>query len=669
MSFQILEIAVYNRQGNRNSVRLKPGVVNIITGGSKTGKSALIDIVDYCLGRSDYVVAHGVIRDTVVWYALLIQAKSGNVLIARPIPPEGQKTGTDVFFSPVADDRLPEFSELKTNSTTKGLTAFLSEFAGITPNQNVPPEGQSRSPVRATIDHTKFYLFQQQNRVSDKNLLFYRQEESWAPQTIKDSLPYFLGAVGDDQLDRQLRLQRARRDLKLLERQLADEEAIRGRDNSKALGLFAEARQAGILSDTPPPDDFDTTVAVLRRVLQWNTTPFVSEPDSDLERLTQQKDVLQEQLRQVRREIEAAKTFGRDQDGFSTEVGEQRHRLSAIGLFGNHSGDTASCPLCRHPLSSEMPQADQINSSLIDLDKQMQAVSRQRPRLDEYINQKETAATAIRQKIAETKASIEAVIAQEEVFKALRSEQAVQARVVGRVSLFLESVQATEDHAELRSRIDEARQRVEDLEDSLSDDVSSERLSSALKIIGDNITQWSRRLKLEHSENPLEFDLKQLTVLSFRESGAIPLSQMGSGENWVGYHLTTLFALHKWFVEKDRPVPRFLMIDQPAQYYFPSDIRKDSDVDALKDEEREAVNRMFRFVFDTVDGMKGKFQVIITEHADLRDEWYQNAVVLRWRGDDKLIPKEWYEASPNDSTDEMGKPEEPLGPVESSESA
>ena len=55
MSFQILEIAVYNRQGNRNSVRLKPGVVNIITGGSKTGKSALIDIVDYCLGRSDYV--------------------------------------------------------------------------------------------------------------------------------------------------------------------------------------------------------------------------------------------------------------------------------------------------------------------------------------------------------------------------------------------------------------------------------------------------------------------------------------------------------------------------------------------------------------------------------------------------------------------------------------
>jgi predicted nucleic acid-binding Zn-ribbon protein len=654
MSFQILEIAVYNRQGNRNSVRLKPGVVNIITGGSKTGKSALIDIVDYCLGRSDYVVAHGVIRDTVIWYALLIQAKTGNVVVARPIPPEGQKTGTDVFFSPDSRDRLPEFYELNTNATTKALTTFLSELAGITPNKNVPQEGQSRTPIRATIDHSKFYLFQQQNRVSDKNLLFYRQEESWAPQTIKDSLPYFIGAVGDDQLDRQLRLQQARRDLKLLERRLADEEAIRGRDNSKALGLFAEARQAGILADTPVPDDFNTTVSLLRRVLQWSTTPLVTEPNSDLERLSQQKDLLQDQLRQIRREIEAAETFGRDQDGFSTEVSEQHHRLSAIGLFGKHADDTFSCPLCHHQLSSNMPQADQIHSSLIDLEKQMRAVSRQRPRLDEYINRKKADATDLRQQIVETKASIEAVIAQKELLKALRSEQAVQARVIGRVSLFLESVQATEDHVDLRSRIDEARQRVEDLEDSLSDDLSSQRLISALKIIGDNITQWSRSLKLEHSENPLEFDLKQLTVMSFRGSGAIPLSQMGSGENWVGYHLTTLFALHKWFVETNRPVPRFLMIDQPAQYYFPSDIRTDSDVNALRDEEREAVNRMFRFVFDTVKGMKGNFQVIITEHADLRDEWYQNAVVLRWRGDDKLIPTEWYESSPNSTNDAVG---------------
>jgi hypothetical protein len=84
MSFQILEIAIYNRQGDRRSIRFRPGTVNIVTGVAKTGKSALIDIVDYCLGRSEYVVAHGVIRDTVIWYAILLQSANGRILIARP---------------------------------------------------------------------------------------------------------------------------------------------------------------------------------------------------------------------------------------------------------------------------------------------------------------------------------------------------------------------------------------------------------------------------------------------------------------------------------------------------------------------------------------------------------------------------------------------------------
>ena len=168
------------------------------------------------------------------------------------------------------------------------------------------------------------------------------------------------------------------------------------------------------------------------------------------------------------------------------------------------------------------------------------------------------------------------------------------------------------------------------------------RLDAAFRIVGDQITRWARELNLEHSENPLEFDIKKLTILSYRDTGAIPLSEMGSGENWVGYHLTTLLALHKWFVEKKRPVPHFLMIDQPAQYYFPADVRKEADIESLDDEDREAVRRMFQFVFKVVESLGGQFQVIITEHADLQDDWFQAAVVQRWRGDNKLIPKQWY---------------------------
>ncbi len=642
MSFQILEIAIYNRQGDRRSIRFRPGTVNIVTGVAKTGKSALIDIVDYCLGRSEYVVAHGVIRDTVIWYAILLQSANGRILIARPIPPERQKTGTDVFFTPTADDRMPDLADLRANSTVKALTTFLTETAGITPNEHVPPEGQSRNPIRASIDHTKFYLYQQQNRVSDKNLLFYRQEEPWAPQTIKDTMPYFLGAAGDDQLDKQLRLQRARRDLKLLERRLREEEAIRGRDNSKVLSLYAEAREAGILPGASQPADFETTVAELRRCLEWRPSAALAEPEGNLGRLTQQRDLLQEQLRQIKREIEAAEAFGQNQAGFSREVQEQVHRLTAIGLFGDRTVHAETCPLCNQTLATPVPTADQINSSLNHLEKQMEMVNRQRPRLDEYINQKEADATELRRQIGETKAEIDAVVAQQEAVVSMRTEEAARARVIGRVSLFLESVLKFDDRSDLSNEVNRARYRVLELEEELSSEETSERLDAAFRIVGDQITRWARELNLEHSENPLEFDIKKLTILSYRDTGAIPLSEMGSGENWVGYHLTTLLALHKWFVEKKRPVPHFLMIDQPAQYYFPADVRKEADIESLDDEDREAVRRMFQFVFKVVESLGGQFQVIITEHADLQDDWFQAAVVQRWRGDNKLIPKQWY---------------------------
>lgn len=159
------------------------------------------------------------------------------------------------------------------------------------------------------------------------------------------------------------------------------------------------------------------------------------------------------------------------------------------------------------------------------------------------------------------------------------------------------------------------------------------------------MSEWSRRLKLEHSESPIGLDLKELTVVAYRESGKIPMSEMGSGENWVGYHIVSHLALHQWFVQKNRPVPSFLMLDQPTQVYYPPDMRNSADLtlqDIPKDEDRQAVVRLFSLIFEIVEALSPKFQVIITDHADLTDEWFQHGVVQRWRNGVRLIPSSWY---------------------------
>ena len=62
MSLQIAKLVLYSRKGAIREVAFRTGALNILTGAPQTGKSALIDIIDYVTGRRECNVADGVIR-------------------------------------------------------------------------------------------------------------------------------------------------------------------------------------------------------------------------------------------------------------------------------------------------------------------------------------------------------------------------------------------------------------------------------------------------------------------------------------------------------------------------------------------------------------------------------------------------------------------------------
>ncbi len=112
-------------------------------------------------------------------------------------------------------------------------------------------------------------------------------------------------------------------------------------------------------------------------------------------------------------------------------------------------------------------------------------------------------------------------------------------------------------------------------------------------------------------------------------------------------------ALHSWFVNKARPVPRFLFLDQPSQVYFPAERDIEGAVDAKADEDRLAVLRMFELMRDVLAELNPGLQIIVTEHADFKDQWYQQAVVERWRHGEALIPRAWSSRSDSSTADEI----------------
>ncbi|QDV37686.1 DUF3732 domain-containing protein [Tautonia plasticadhaerens] len=655
MNLQILALAIYNRDGERREIRFRPGEVNIITGASKTGKSALIHIVDYCLGRNKFTIPAGAIRETVVWYVLHIKLPSTEAVVGRPAP-VGTASTSAVYLEIGSSLDLPNFGELQQNSNTDALGSYLTEAVGITANENIPPEGQSRQSLQANVKHARFLLYQPQSRIADPDLLFYRMEEQHSFQTIKDTLPYFLGATGDGQYDLLQQLRRAKRELRLLERRKAEEEALRGRDNSRATALLAEARNVGLLVADVGDDSPDKAIAALRAVLDRPAHLVEDGVGDTLRELQGAREVLLAELRATQNEITSARSFAQAQEGFTTEAVDQQNRLSAIRLY-RREPDVNRCPLCEHDLDGSVPRAQAMLENLGKLERQMNATTRQRPRLEAYIGEREDRQLEMRRALAENRAAIEAVIAQEEVLQRDRNRMVEQARVHGRISLFLESLGLAEIDDKLGNQIADMQAKVTALEADLADEVVEDRLNSILQVIGTWMSSWSRELQLEHSESPIGFEFKNLTVVAYKDTGPIRLPQMGSGENWMGYHIITHLALHKLFVEKQRPVPGLLMFDQPTQVYYPPDPAEDRSIDDLVDEDREAVRRMFKLIFNVTQGLSPNLQVIITDHADLKEDWFQSAVVERWRGGNKLVPASWQnpvQASPDESAEGDG---------------
>ena len=113
---QIRELVLYGRNGKVRHLPFSLGTVNIITGKSKSGKSAVGDIIDYCMGGLSCNIADGVVRDTVDWYGLLLQFEDERVFVARKNPEKGQQTTSDCYIEVGKEIESPQTGEFYSNT-------------------------------------------------------------------------------------------------------------------------------------------------------------------------------------------------------------------------------------------------------------------------------------------------------------------------------------------------------------------------------------------------------------------------------------------------------------------------------------------------------------------------------------------------------------------------
>jgi hypothetical protein len=641
---QIISLAVYNRQGDIRPLNFHSGKLNILTGKSQTGKSTVLDIVDFCLGRDEVELPGGRALNAVSWFALIVEVGETRILIARPNP-ETASNSRAMLKIGTSELTFPPMTDLQINANTTVLRDQLSEWVGVEQYTIETVANSLRASFDVSIRQALFMCFQKQTEISSQRYLFHRQSDRNVQDAIKDTLPYFLGVTGPEEASLRRRTLAARRALARAERDLITAREEHASYDSRIEILIEEARALGLMNGAINGERIDLLRDALGVDIDISDTieSDSEEIASSRSGLLRARSGLRSNLRRVDEELDLLRQIISEEQKVTAEATVQSDRLAALGLFSvEDSGDNGRCPICTQSLDNPDPRIADLVSLQQALHLSLNASTSSRPRRESEIQRLEEQRSEVVEQLRVNSLSIAAADATERSLADTRNLRERRIFLKGRISQELGGRSSDESVvSSLEREVEQRRQALSILEQKADSIDIESSLRDVLNSIGDDMTEWARRLDLEHSEGFVRLDMGGPNVVALTPGGRRALTNIGSAKNWIGYHLVAHMALHKWFAENFRPVPRFVMFDQPSQGFFPEQV---SDATELEDADWGPVRQQFMLLRDVVDTCDGAIQVIVCDHANFTDGWFQDCLIENWRDGQALIPESWIEA-------------------------
>lgn len=619
--------------------------INLVAGGSRSGKSAIIKIVDYCLGaRSCNIPKPGPIRRSSAWYGIVVLTGEGYKLLARRDPGKNESTD-DYMLVESLTPTIPARPEKNSNrQAVKGLLARLARL----PQLDVDYEGTgSGYKARASFGDMTAFLFQPQSIVASENVLFFETEDEQHARKLREVFPLVLGAIDAETLVRQHRLADVRRLIEKRRRELA---ALRGSITDYAgevRGRFMTAVELSMLEgDIASIDEADVNVLLARLsdvVAAWalgerasgRTLPAALAPRVAVLKAREvavATRIASLKMRHVQlRELVQARTVS------ERAVARERDRLGAASWLAGSVAETALCPFCggeNHAVTYELAK---VRERVADVEAQWAGIARIPPMLD-------AEEVEIRKALMEENEALRQVRAEIEQLERRTGEQRkvdeTRALFVGRLAEFLSVQRTLSGDADLTRELEELKEEEQELSALVDASVIERKKEEALLLISKYAQEYGKIVELEDNEAVIKLDTKALTIRVLNDRGEFAwLHQVGSGANHLGYHVATLLALHEFFVRRGIPyVPSLLALDQPSQTQFPDDVDEEVEV-----EERRAVHKAFEAFDAAIDRTGQRLQVIVSEHASksITSGLRHLTVVERWHWGRKLIPWHW----------------------------
>lgn len=635
--------------------------VSVITGWSATGKSSIISIVDYVLGAGTCAIPVGEIRDRASWYGLKIDTDAGQMRIARK-KPEGRQVSGSYWLQQSADVDAPLPLRPAANSSTERIKTTFDAMSGLS-NLRLNPEESNGFTERASFRDMAAFNYLPQHIVANPYTMFFKADSSEHREKLRNVLPLALGVITNEDLLRSHRLQMLREELRKLETELRIRRNGIENWRANATGAFYRAQELNLLPFGEPPGDLREILTLLQQVVDARgrivaAPGRVSRSVERLEEIRKQEQELDTEIANQRRRLRRLKSLRRSVSDYGSILEDQQARVHAAGWFKDMIA-TERCVLCGSDGDAARHALHQLNIPIRELDELTAGASSTAPMVDSEIIQTqrklltdERALLEIRQ----TRSEFEAAVDTE---KGLSQSLESVYRFIGSTEQALKILGDVENDGGLEKRVIELQREIRSLEAQVDEKGRKAREAATHESISSYIIRFVAALGVAGANGLPALDERELNIKFLQDKNSKPdfLWQIGSGENWMAYHLATLLALHGAFLQrgKQNPVPSFLIIDQPSQVYFPSDtferVVEDSQQERPPQGSRqhlddlESTRQIFSALARAQHAFAGRLQIIILDHADQNAWGGQSNISLaaNWRGDEQdfLIPKAW----------------------------
>lgn len=649
MKFQIEKLILWpkNAKYNYKAIDFDINSVNVITGDSRTGKSAIIPIIDYCLASGECYIPTQTIRNACSWFGIVVNLENSKVLLARR-EPGIQKSTSDMMFVQGEEIDIPEVPEK--NANCQVVKQFLDEYARLSFLDTDESYYGSRPAFRDLMS----FCFQPQNVVANANILFYKTDKTDHRNKLINIFPYVLGAITPKVLSARQELLELQRKLNRKERDYEKLCELTVRWENEINAWISVAIELGLLNEDVGNMSFDSKLVYLQNLTKANTEEKILKGDNiiknshELVSLKEKENELALKLTKYKNRYVEMSRLMNSVSEYREALSIQVERLGITEWLNEKAQKEHICPVCQQKCSDDTQRNIYLHrlEENINKRKKVEEVPAAFEREYEMVQDKI-------QKLTDELVSIQKRIRIEENKIKQSTENNVNnpnrytldgiSRFLGKIEYASDTIASLEADGELMAEIESLRLRIAELKKIADESVIKRKIENAITKISVKQMELLKLMDAERPDDPFRLDYKNLTVEVDGEDGRKDyLWEIGSGSNWLAYHISTILGLQEFFATFQSSVPNFVVFDQPSQVYFPHDSIDDK---KIKDLDRNAVRSIFITMAKSISNVHNNMQILVLEHADnsiYGDVQGVNEVCV-WRNGEKLIPLEWIE--------------------------